>query len=115
MSWRHRLHVEFLESADKSDKTLTFVTSVTSSVNTNDEVSSDVRPEPPKVDCDFDSGIPWVNWKARALNQLFTEQGITGAPGRITAATIRHGETGHKQVDSAETDERPMSRAEATE
>ena len=37
-------------------------------------------------------GIPWAEWKAAELNRLFQEQGSTGQPGRITAATIRHGE-----------------------
>jgi hypothetical protein len=37
-------------------------------------------------------GIPWAEWKAAALNRLFQEQGATGKPGRITAATVRHGE-----------------------
>jgi hypothetical protein len=34
-------------------------------------------------------GIPWAEWKAAALNRLFQEQGATGKPGRITAATVR--------------------------
>ncbi len=36
----------------------------------------------------------WIEWcesKARALNHLFQEQGLTGQPGRITPATVRHG------------------------
>jgi hypothetical protein len=37
-------------------------------------------------------GISWAEWKATALNRLFQEQGVIGQPGRITAATIRHGE-----------------------
>jgi len=37
-------------------------------------------------------GIPWAEWKAAALNRFFQERGITGKPGRITAATARHGE-----------------------
>ena len=67
-------------------------------------------------------GVPWADWKAAALNRLFQEQGVTGQPGRITAATIRHGEANRERksgsvfaVDSATTDEQPMSRAEATE
>ena len=36
--------------------------------------------------------MDWAEWKAAALNRLFREQGVTGKPGRITAATIRHGE-----------------------
>jgi hypothetical protein len=34
----------------------------------------------------------WAEWKAAALNRLFQEQGVTGQPSRITAATVRHGE-----------------------
>lgn len=40
----------------------------------------------------FSNGIPWAEWKAAALNRLLEEQGVTGKPGRITAATVRHGE-----------------------
>lgn len=37
-------------------------------------------------------GIGWAEWKAAAVNRLFQEQGVAGMPGRITAATVRHGE-----------------------
>jgi hypothetical protein len=37
-------------------------------------------------------GIAWAEWKAAALNRLFQEQGTMGKPGRITAATVLHGE-----------------------
>jgi len=37
-------------------------------------------------------GTPWAEWKAAALNRLFQEQGVSRKPGRITAATVRHGE-----------------------
>lgn len=37
------------------------------------------------------SGVEWAEWKAAALNRLFQELGITGQPGRITAATVRNG------------------------
>jgi hypothetical protein len=33
----------------------------------------------------------WAEWKAAMLNRLFLEQGVIGKPGRITAATVRHG------------------------
>jgi len=33
----------------------------------------------------------WSEWKASRLNRLFQQQGATGRPGRITAATVRHG------------------------
>ena len=36
--------------------------------------------------------MSWCEWKAAALNRLFQEQGTSGQPGRITAATIEHGE-----------------------
>ena len=36
--------------------------------------------------------MDWCEWQARRLNRLFQEQGVTGKPGRITAATVRHGE-----------------------
>jgi hypothetical protein len=38
------------------------------------------------------SGTDWAERKAAALNRLFQEHGATGQPGRITAATVRHGE-----------------------
>jgi hypothetical protein len=37
-------------------------------------------------------GIAWADWKAAALNRVFQEQGTSGQPGKITAATVRHGE-----------------------
>ena len=64
---------------------------------------------------EHEEAVSWAEWKASALNRLFQEQGVIGQPGRITAATVRHGEAGRKQVDSAATNEQPMSRAEATE
>jgi hypothetical protein len=36
--------------------------------------------------------VDWAEWMAAALNRLFQEQDATGKPGRITAATVRHGE-----------------------
>jgi hypothetical protein len=38
-------------------------------------------------------GVPWAEWKAMTLNRLFQEQGVTGEPGHITAATVLHGAT----------------------
>lgn len=64
---------------------------------------------------EHERALPWAEWKAAALNRLFKEQGLTWQPGRITAATLRHGEAGRTRVDSAASNERPMSRAEATE
>jgi hypothetical protein len=40
-----------------------------------------------------DVWLDWCEWKAAALNRLFQEQGATGQPGRITGATVRHGES----------------------
>lgn len=117
MSWRDKLQVAYLESRDKSDRSPTFATSVTNSVNQTDALSSDV-PRPPdqsEVANGADRGTPWAEWRAAALNQLFKEQGVTGQPGRITAATIRHSESVRERVDSFATPERPMSPAEATE
>jgi hypothetical protein len=64
----------------------------------------------------------WAEWKAAALNQIFTEQGVTAQPGRITAATIRHSEAsgGRRSgsistVDCTATGEQPMSPVETTE
>ncbi len=37
-------------------------------------------------------GVSPAEWKAAMLNHLFREQGTSGQPGRITAATVRHGE-----------------------
>jgi len=38
----------------------------------------------------------WAEWKAPELNRLFQQQGVTGRPGRITVATVRHGERARK-------------------
>jgi hypothetical protein len=37
-------------------------------------------------------GIGWAEWQAAELNRLFQEQGVTRQTGRITAATVRHGQ-----------------------
>jgi hypothetical protein len=66
-------------------------------------------------------GVRWAEWRAGALNRLFREQGVTGQPGRITGATVRHGESnaaykagGVFTLDCAATSEPPMLQAEAT-
>lgn len=46
------------------------------------------------VGIQIDRYLSWENWKARALNELFLVQGVVGESGRISAATIRHGESG---------------------
>jgi hypothetical protein len=47
------------------------------------------------VDCAPEQeGMSWFAWQAATLNRLFLEQGVTGQPGRITAETVRHGQTG---------------------
>jgi hypothetical protein len=38
------------------------------------------------------AGRAWAEWTAADLNRLFQEQGVTGRAGRITGATVRHGE-----------------------
>jgi hypothetical protein len=43
-------------------------------------------------------GMSPEEWKAATLNRLFHEQGVTGQPGKITAATVRHGERKTKQM-----------------
>jgi hypothetical protein len=40
--------------------------------------------------------VSWAEWKAAALNRLFLEEGATGRSGRITAATVAHGEQRRK-------------------
>jgi hypothetical protein len=114
MSWMDKLQVAYLESRDKSDRSPTFVTSVTSFRHSKDELSADMSLTPSQSS-DADHGISWAEWKAATLNQLFKEQGVTGQPGRITAATIQHAASVRERVDSVATPERPMSRAEATE
>jgi len=37
-------------------------------------------------------GVSRQEWQAQMLNQLFKEQGVLGQPGKITAATVLHGE-----------------------
>jgi hypothetical protein len=107
MSWMDKVQVAYIEIRDKSDRSPTFVTSVTSFGNPTDEI---LPPDRPPVASEADHGTPWPEWKAEALNQLFKEQGAIGEPGRITAATIRHAE----RVDSVAAPEQPMSPAEAT-
>lgn len=36
-------------------------------------------------------GASWAAWKAAVLNRLFQEQGVTGQPSRIMAATVEDG------------------------
>jgi hypothetical protein len=37
--------------------------------------------------------MSWVEWKADALNTLFQQYGSSGQRGRITPATVLHGES----------------------
>jgi hypothetical protein len=46
----------------------------------------------PDLSPDEGKSATWAEWKASMLNKLFLEQGVTGQPGKITAATVRHGE-----------------------
>ncbi len=41
---------------------------------------------------DGERRISWYQWKAEMLNRLFREYGRTGEAGKITAATVLHGE-----------------------
>jgi hypothetical protein len=60
----------------------------------------EANPVEPWVICDrmldemgwWPKGKPCAEWKAEELNRFSQEQGVTGQPGRITAATVRHGE-----------------------
>lgn len=118
MSWRDKLKIAYLETRDTSDRSRTFVTSVIDSLTNPDALPSGAlerTPEPSGAVDGADRGIPWAEWKASTLNQLFKEQGVTGQLGRITAATMRHGESIRDRVDSVATPERPMSPAEATQ
>jgi hypothetical protein len=117
MSWMDKLQVAYLESRDKSDRSPTFVTSVTDFRDPTGELSADISltPGQSSVARDADRGIPWAEWKAATLNQLFKEQGATGQPGRIMAATIRHCESLHDRVDCGPKHEQPMSPVEPTE
>lgn len=49
------------------------------------------KPDAPES-LEYEQGVPWAEWKAAALNRLFQDQGVTGLPGRITAATVLHGQ-----------------------
>lgn len=115
MSWREKLGLP--ETGDRSDKSTPSVTSVTGFPYepTVDSADEPFESRPPEVAREPERGVSWAEWKAAALNQLFREQGVTGQPGHITAATVRHGETGRRRLDSVTTNEQPMSRAEATE
>jgi hypothetical protein len=116
MSWRQKL--ELPETGDKSDKSSTSVTSVTGLLRTPDEQPAEAGAEIPQqatVPAGTEVSITWDEWKAAALNQLFKEQGMTGNPGRIIAATVRHGESLRHRLDSLATNEQPMSRREVTE
>jgi hypothetical protein len=57
----------------------------------------------------------WAEWKAHMLNQLFKEQGLTGQEGRITAATVRHGETIRRWKPQIIIDRRTLERGEDDE
>jgi hypothetical protein len=61
---------------------------------------------------EHEQGVSWAEWKAAALNRLFQEQGVTGQPGRITAATVRDGEASRNRVDFVAKPKQPMSQVE---
>ncbi len=56
-------------------------------------------------------GTSWAEWKAAALNRLFLEQGVTGRRGRITAATVRHGEQAAHLTEESEMQFEQLERA----
>jgi hypothetical protein len=58
----------------------------------------EAMPDGPEEGAQNASGMPWAEWKAVELNRLFQEQGASGQPGRITAATIRHGASERKET-----------------
>jgi hypothetical protein len=54
---------------------------------------SEIEAELATADLELENnGMSWPEWKATALNRLFEELGTSGQPGRITAATVMHGE-----------------------
>jgi hypothetical protein len=59
--------------------------------NTEEALDPKGDPDPMQYPDPMD-GISSAEWKAMSLNRLFQEQGVTGKPGLITAATIRHGQ-----------------------
>ena len=48
-----------------------------------------------------ETGMSWAAWKAHTLNRLFLELGTSGELGRITVATIEHGEQRYQPASSA--------------
>ena len=60
---------------------------ITPDAHTSSPTATDCENEPGLVI----SGLERAVWKAAALNRLFQEQGTIGEPGRLTAATVRHG------------------------
>lgn len=46
-----------------------------------------------------DEGQPWSEWKAQSLNDEFKR--LTGIRGRITGATVRHGERRRRLITAA--------------
>jgi hypothetical protein len=64
-----------------------------------DEVAGFKREMDGRLSSDAASaGVSLEDWKAVTLNRLFQDQGVSGEPGRITAATVRHGERKSKQT-----------------
>ncbi len=55
-----------------------------------------------------EAGEVWISyyeWKARELNWLFQEQGVTGGPGHITAETVRDGLSRRSRTRHSEANE----------
>ncbi len=108
MNWRDKLQVEGMDSGDRSDRSP--VPAIAIAIPADALTTEQEAPPEPES-----ASVPWPEWKAAEINRLFKEKGVTGQPGRITAATIRESEASGERVDSAAADEPPMSQAEATQ
>ena len=97
MSWRAKLGLR--ESSDASDRS-----QLLSLVSPEAIAPQTTLPacETPRTESGPEVWLPWEDWKAEALNRLFQEQGVTGQPGRITGATVLHGEKKMKGEEDAE-------------
>jgi hypothetical protein len=48
-------------------------------------------PPTPETPAEEARGLPYAEWKAQQLNELFRQHGVMGQPGRISAATVADG------------------------
>jgi hypothetical protein len=67
------------------------------------------QPQVDSVAAETAISVSWAEWKAASLNRLFRDQGLTGRAGKLTAATMRHGESSSPKVDCEPKSKRPMS------